>query len=62
MKDVKSIIKKIDKLKPIPQVAHKIMSIIDDPNSSMSQLTEVISYDQALTANLLRVCNSAYVG
>ena len=40
MKDIKKIIKKIDKLKPIPQVTHKIMSIVEDPDSSMSQLTD----------------------
>lgn len=62
MKTVEKIIKKIDRLKPIPQVANKIMSLAEDPNSSMSQLTDVISYDQALTSNLLKVCNSAYFG
>jgi len=62
MNDIKKIFKKIDTLKPIPQVANKIMSLVEDPNSSMSQLTDVIAYDQALTANLLRTCNSAHFG
>ena len=62
MKDIKNIVKKIDTLKPIPQVANRIMSLVEDPNSSMSQLTDVIAYDQALTTNLLRVCNSAHFG
>ena len=62
MKRIKEIIKKIDRLKPIPQAANKIMSLAEDPNSSMSQITDVISYDQALTANLLKTCNSAYFG
>ena len=62
MKQIKEIIKKIDRLKPIPQTANKIMSLAEDPNSSMSQITDVISYDQALTANLLKACNSAYFG
>lgn len=60
--DANAIIKEIDKLKPIPQVAHKIMSIAEDKNSNMTQLADVIVYDQALTANLLRACNSAYFG
>ncbi len=30
MKDIKKIVKKIDKLKPIPQVANKIMSLVED--------------------------------
>ena len=62
MSDIQAIIKGIDSLKPIPQVANKVMSIVQDPDSSLSELSEVISYDQAITANLLKICNSAYVG
>ena len=62
MNDIEKIIKGIDKLKPMPQVAGKIMSIVEDPDSSISDLTEVVTYDQALTANLLKICNSAYFG
>jgi putative nucleotidyltransferase with HDIG domain len=62
MKDVEKIIKGIGKLKPIPQVANKVMAIAQDPKSSLSQLAEIIMYDQVLTANLLRTCNSTYFG
>lgn len=62
MKDVDTIIKGINKLKPIPQVANKVMSIAQNPKSSMGQLAEIITYDQALTANLLKTCNSSYFG
>jgi len=62
MLDITSIIKKIDSLKPIPQVAHKIMSIVEDPESSLPDLSKVIGYDSAVTANLLKVANSAYFG
>jgi putative nucleotidyltransferase with HDIG domain len=53
---------KIGDLKPVPQVANKIMSIVEDPESSFTELTEVITYDSAVTANLLKVANSAYFG
>ncbi len=62
MSDLKSIIKKIDSLKPVPQVVNKVMSIAQDPASSMSDLSKVIVYDAAVTANLLKVANSAYFG
>lgn len=62
MKDIQAILRKIDNLKPMPQVAQKVMSIAQDPQSSMSDLSEIIIYDQALTANLLRICNSALFG
>ena len=62
MSDIKSIIKKIDGLKPIPQIASKVMSIAEDPESSMNDLSNVIIYDTAVTANLLKLVNSAYFG
>lgn len=62
MSDIKSIIKKIDGLKPIPQIASKVMSIAENPESSMNDLSNVIIYDTAVTANLLKMVNSAYFG
>ncbi len=62
MKSIKSIAKKIGRLKPVPQVSHKILEIVEDPESSMSDLSDVITYDAAVTANLLKVSNSAYFG
>jgi putative nucleotidyltransferase with HDIG domain len=62
MHDITPVIKKIDRLKPIPPVANKIMSIVEDPESSLSDLSNVITYDSAVTANLLKVANSAYFG
>ena len=62
MSNINSIIKKIDRLKPIPQIASKVMSIVGNPESSMYDLSEIIIYDTAVTANLLKVVNSAYFG
>lgn len=62
MNDVENIIKEIDKLQPIPQVAQKVLAIVQDRNSSLSELSTIIRYDPSLTANLLKVCNSAYFG
>jgi len=62
MSDIKSIIKEIEDLKPIPQVASKVMSIAENPESSMHDLSDVIIYDTAVTTNLLKVANSAYFG
>ena len=62
MIDITSIIKGIDKLKPIPQVTQKVMAIANDPMSSATDLADIIQYDPALTANILRVCNSAFFG
>ena len=62
MTDIASIIKGIDKLKPIPQIAQKVMVIANDTMSSASDLANVIQHDPALTVNLLKMCNSAFFG
>jgi putative nucleotidyltransferase with HDIG domain len=62
MTDIQKIIKGIAGLKPIPHVVNKIMAITRDPDSSMAQLSQVISYDVMATANLLKAANSAYYG
>jgi putative nucleotidyltransferase with HDIG domain len=38
------------------------MALIDDPNYSITDVADVVKYDQAITANILRICNSAYFG
>ena len=60
MSNIDKIIDEINALKPIPKVAHKVLEIIDDPKSSAADLAEVVVYDQSLTANVLRICNSPY--
>ena len=62
MKDIERIIREIDKLKPVSHIGDKIMEITSNPNSSLSELVNVVKYDQNITANLLRICNSAYFG
>ena len=62
MNTIQEIIKKIDTLEPISQVLQKLLELLNDTESSISDLCELILYDQALTANLLRICNSAYFG
>jgi putative nucleotidyltransferase with HDIG domain len=62
MTDIQNIVKGIAGLKPISHVVNKIMAIVQDPESNMAQLAEVISFDAMATANLLKAANSAYYG
>ena len=62
MTDIEEIINRIDTLKPIPPVATRILVLAEDKNSSMSAIANLISHDPAITANVLRMCNSAYFG
>lgn len=45
-----------------PKVAHKVMGMIDNPEVRAKDLAEVIQFDQAITANVLKMCNAAYFG
>lgn len=62
MTDVKDIVAQIDQLEPVPPIAGQIMALAQDPDSSLSEIAELILNDPAITANLLKTCNSAYFG
>ncbi len=62
MKNIEGIIDRIEALKPISPVVHRILDIAGRPDGSVAELVEVVQYDPALTANLLKMCNSAYYG
>ena len=50
------------KLPAFPATVHRVTSLINNPDSSMTELVDVIRLDQSITANILRMCNSAYFG
>ncbi len=60
MSDLNDIVEQIDLLAPIPAIATQILAKSEDPDSSMSEIADLIVNDPALTANLLKICNSAY--
>ena len=62
MIDLKTIVEQIDRLEPVPPIATQIMALAEDPDSSTMEMSELILNDPALTANLLKTCNSAYFG
>ncbi len=38
------------------------LEIVSNPDSSLTDIVDVIKYDQGMTANLLKTCNSSYFG
>ncbi len=62
MNTMEEIIAGIDSLAPASFVSEKLMAVISDPHSSSADLVDLVKYDQSLTVNLLKLCNSAYVG
>jgi len=62
MKHMDDILASIHDIPPFPQVVVKAMEIISNPNYLVNDLLEVIRLDQSITANILKLCNSAYFG
>jgi len=59
---VRSITEKIIGLPTLPTVVSKMIELVDNPKTSAQTLTSLISTDQALTAKILKLANSAYYG
>jgi putative nucleotidyltransferase with HDIG domain len=62
MTRVDQIISGIKTLTPVSQVISRLTELLGDPEASGADLAAVIQYDQSMTANLLRMCNSAAMG
>jgi len=61
-KRLDGILRSISRLRPLPGSATRVLKAIDDPHVSVPILAEMIALDQALTAFILRVANSAAMG
>ena len=56
------LVANITDLVTLPEVALRIAGMVDDPNSSSTDIGREISLDAALTARLLRIANSPAFG
>jgi len=54
------VINKIDELPTLPSIVYELSQIINDPMSSTKDVEKIMSNDQALTAKVLKLVNSAY--
>lgn len=55
-------IEEVGSLPTIPLAAQRALALARDERSSMREIAEVISQDQALAAKVLKIVNSAYYG
>jgi HD-like signal output (HDOD) protein len=56
------LIANLGDLPPLPQVAAQVLRLAADPDSTTDELQKVIATDQALTAQILKIANSAMFG
>ena len=52
----------VELVRPIPQVALKVIRMIGDDNYSMKDIAEEVRQDQVISAKVIRLCNSAFFG
>jgi len=56
------LIANLGDLPPLPQVASQVLRVSADPDANADDLRKVISMDQALTSQILKISNSAMFG
>ncbi len=52
----------VKSLPGMPATAAKLLKLLEDTESTAAQIEEVLRYDAGLTANILKLTNSAYFG
>ncbi len=52
----------IQELVPLPKSYIRIQELVNDPDSELEEITQVIANDPGLTGRILRISNSAYMG
>ena len=58
----KYLAKAADDLPAMPAIAQEIVKSVDDPNSSIAHLKNLVEQDSALAAKLLKMSNSSLYG
>ena len=58
----KDITNAIEKMRPIPQIAIKVINMLSDGVYNPTEIADEIKKEQTLAARVLRLCNSSYIG
>ncbi len=53
---------KVEAFPGMPTTAAKLLPLLDDADSTASEIESILKYDPGLTANILKLTNSAYFG
>lgn len=62
MIDKSQILGRISSFHTLPVFAHRLLEVASNPDAGSTELAQVIGFDVALSANVLRAANSAYFG
>lgn len=59
---LESILESIEKLPPFPETVRKVLELSNNDEVDYKEITNVIKYDEAVTSNCLKLCNSSFYG
>ncbi|MHB9099757.1 MAG: HDOD domain-containing protein [Syntrophales bacterium] len=59
---IERILRSVQHVPAFPMTIRRVTELLQDENFSVLEVANVIQFDQAITANILRMCNSAYFG
>jgi putative nucleotidyltransferase with HDIG domain len=62
MSIVPQVLRSLKNLPSFPPVAQRALLLLNAPEVNIQELVEVVKFDPAVTANILRISNSAYFG
>ena len=64
MRDTKlnEILAKVKSFPTMPGAGAKMLALLEEPDTVVSEIEEILRYDPGLTANILKLANSAYFG
>jgi putative nucleotidyltransferase with HDIG domain len=64
MRDTKltAILTKVKSFPTMPGAGAKMLALLEEPDTSVSEIEDTLRYDPGLTANVLKLANSAYFG
>ncbi len=61
-KNLTWVLSQVEELPTLPQVATRLLALMDAPGTSVKQLQDVVARDPALATKVLRLVNSSYYG
>jgi putative nucleotidyltransferase with HDIG domain len=59
---LENILAKVEDLKPLPATVTRALRLMEQPDVALTELADALATDQALTARILRLGNSAFYG
>lgn len=59
---LEQVLRRVGDLPALPSIVAEVMQVTDDPSATLTQISECIQQDPALTAKILKVSNSPFYG